>query len=158
MRMRSRRFARTSHARHSAMLMRLPRVAFVSTATNLALTRTNKASWKSARTTAGPRGTGQVYVRPIGGSNALDRALRGLTFLASARGSRAGDGDSFDPVFSSRGLTLGFTSLASNLGGGPPRGVSQVYDRIVERHRRPVGGGRRVQDMRLTTQLVSAAG
>jgi TolB protein len=136
---------------------RCTRVAFVSTATNLALTRTSKASWKSARTTAGPRGARQVYIRPIGGSNALDRALRGLTFLASARAARAGDGHSFDPVFSSRGLSLAFTSLASNLGGGPPRGVSQVYVRTVARHRRAVAGGRRVQDMRLSTQLVSAA-
>jgi hypothetical protein len=137
---------------------RCTRVAFVSTATNLALTRTNKASWKSARTTAGPRGSRQVFVRAIGGSNALDRALRRLTFLASARGARAGNGDSFDPVFSSRGLSLAFTSVASNLGGGPPRGVSQIYDRIVQRHARPVGRGRHVPDMRLTTQLVSAAG
>ena len=137
---------------------RCTRVAFVSTATNLALRATRKASWKSARTTGGRPGVRQVYVRAIGGANQLDRALLGLTFLASAHRGRAGDGDSFDPVLSGRGRSLGFSSLAGNLGGGPPAGVSQVYQRVLDRRVGPTRRGlRRVQDLRLETHLVSAA-
>jgi hypothetical protein len=136
---------------------RCTRVAFTSTATNLALTRTSRPSWKSARTTSGG-GRRQVYVRAIGGTDAHERALRGLTFLASARGGRAGDGDSFDPVLSSRGRSLAFTTRARSLGGGPPPGVSQIYLRRLDRRTRPErAGGRRVQGLRLTTVLVSAA-
>jgi hypothetical protein len=135
---------------------RCTRVAFTSTATNLALTRTTRPSWKTARTTSGG-GRRQVYVRAIGGTDANDRALRGLTFLASATGGRAGDGDSFDPVLGSRGRSLAFTTRARNLGGDPP-GVSQVYLRRLDRRIRPGrAGGRRVQGLRLTTVLVSAA-
>jgi hypothetical protein len=137
---------------------RCTRVAFVSSATNLALTATHRAAWKSARTTAARPGTRQVYVRAIGGTNQQDRALRGLTFLASASNrGRAGDGDSYDPVLAARGRSLGFTSLASNLGGGPARGVSQVYQRVLARHLGPRRNGHRVQDLRLATHLVSAA-
>jgi hypothetical protein len=137
---------------------RCTRVAFVSSATNLALTRTTRPSWRSARTGSG-RGLRQVYVRAIGGTNAQDRALRGLTFLASATRGRAGDGDSFDPVLSMRGRSLAFTSRARNLGGGPPPGVSQVYQRVLDRRIRTERvGGRRVHDLRLSTVLVSAAG
>jgi hypothetical protein len=136
---------------------RCTRVAFTSTATNLALTRTTRPSWKSARTTAGG-GRRQIYVRAIGGTNRQERALRGLTFLASATRGRAGDGDSFDPAFSMRGRSLAFTSRARNLGGGPPPRVSQIYQRVLDRRIRPERvGGHRVQDLRLTTVLVSAA-
>ncbi|MEY2533924.1 MAG: hypothetical protein QOF29_1834 [bacterium] len=137
---------------------RCTRVAFTSTATNLALTRTTRASWRSARTTRGPAGARQVYVRAIGGTNAQDRALRGLTFLASATAGRAGAGDSFDPAFSMRGRSLAFTSLAPNLGGGPPRGVSQIYQRGLDRRLGRRVKGHRVQDLGLSTRLVSAAG
>jgi hypothetical protein len=136
---------------------RCTRVAFTSAATNLALTRTTRPSWKSARTTRGPAGARQVYVRAIGGANAQDRALRGLTFLASATRGKAGAGDSFDPAFSMRGRALAFTSLAPNLGGGPPRGVSQIYLRGLDRRVGRRVKGHRVQDLGLSTRLVSAA-
>jgi hypothetical protein len=137
---------------------RCTRVAFVSAATNLALTRTRRAAWRSARTTAPPAGVREVYVRAIGGPSLQDHALRGLTFLASAsNGARAGDGDSFDPVLSPRGRSLGFTSLAGNLGDGPPRGASQVYQRTLDRHLGPRIHGHAVQDMTLRTRLVSEA-
>jgi TolB protein len=137
---------------------RCTRVAFVSSATNLALTATGRRAWKSARTSAPPAGTRQVYVRCIGGTSLQDRALRGLTFLASAsNGARAGNADSLDPVFSSRGRSLGFTSLATNLGGGPAAGVAQVYQRALDRHFGPKLDGRTIQDLALTTRLVSEA-
>jgi hypothetical protein len=88
------------------------RVAFVSDATNLALTKTKVAAWKSTRTTAPQPGTRQVYVRVIGGTSQLDKALHGLTFLASALGGK--------------GTALAFASTAGNLG---PAGAArpQVY-------------------------------
>lgn len=130
------------------------RVAFTSRATNLALTRTRRASWKAARTTKGPPGIRQVYVRFIGGTNRQDLALMGLTMLASATSGRAGDGPSFDPVFAPRGRALAFASEANDLGGGDS-GDTQVFLRELRRHLGPVVNGRRVQGLELITRLVS---
>ena len=59
------------------------RVAFVSDASNLALTSTNRAAWRSSVTAAPPAGAKQVYVRVLG-KQGDNTGLRGLTFLASA--------------------------------------------------------------------------
>src|SRR5919204_3136758 len=59
------------------------RVAFVSDATNLALTSTKVDAWKSAVTSSAPAGTKQVYVKVLKGAK-LDKGFKGLTFLASA--------------------------------------------------------------------------
>jgi len=59
------------------------RVAFVSDATNLALTRSRRKAAKPLVTTAPPAGTKQVYVRILGGQ-ADDKGTAGTTFLASA--------------------------------------------------------------------------
>lgn len=128
------------------------RVAFTSDARNLALTKSPKAAWSRARTTAARPGTRQVFVRVLGGSG-LDRAFRGLTFLASQNRGRAGNGDSSQPYVSRSGKSVVFTSTASNLGG---RGT-QVYRRTMFRKFERVGG-RGVQTLQGQTNIVSRGG
>lgn len=128
------------------------RVAFTSDARNLALTKSPKAAWSRARSTAARPGTRQVYVRVLGGSG-LDRAFRGLTFLASQNRGRAGNGDSSQPYMSRSGKSVVFTSTASNLGG---RGT-QVYRRTIFRKFERVGG-KGVQTLQGETNIVSRGG
>lgn len=143
---------------------RCNRVAFTSDATNLALDDLDglldrqRRSWRAAITSRG-NGSKQVYVRIIGARHALDQALKGLTFLASAsnRGV-AGHGDSFDPAFaSSRDNVLAFTSTASLL-PGDQNGTSDVYVRKLGRvlSRRKHGAQRTVGAIRPSTELISA--
>jgi hypothetical protein len=134
------------------------RVAFVSDASNLALTRTSRPAWRPAVTSAPPADVREVYVRQIGvGENAaLDRRLRGITFLASAASGRPGRGASGQLSFARDGQALAFTSTAANLGGTPaasPAGgaVSQVYERLLLPR---WTGNHDVLDLR--TRLVSA--
>src|SRR4051794_29588989 len=56
------------------------RIAFVSEATNLALTGTAKLSWRSAVTGATPPGIKQVYIRALD-ERTDNNGLHGLTFL-----------------------------------------------------------------------------
>jgi hypothetical protein len=135
------------------------RVAFVSDATDLALRRTRKRSWRTAVTRANPPGRRQVYVRALGGTKGIDRALKGLTFLASAtdRG-RPGDGDShsiaFTHNFTTRAVT--FASEARNLSPRDRNGVTDVYQRVMTRRYGRRIHGRRVQRLDMDTRLVSA--
>ena len=118
------------------------RVAFVSDAADLALRRTSNRSWRTAVTRANPPGRRQVYVRAIGGTNGIDRALKGLTFLASAtdRG-RPGDGDSHSIAFTHNADTraLTFASDARNLSSRDRNGVTDVYQRVMTRRYGPQG-------------------
>jgi hypothetical protein len=138
---------------------RCTRVAFVSDAADLALQRTRNRSWRTAVTRANPPGRRQVYVRAIGGTTGVDRALKGLTFLASAtdRG-RPGDGDShsiaFTHNFSTRAIT--FASDARNLSLRDGNGVTDVYQRVMSRRYGRRFRGRRPQFLRMDTRLVSA--
>lgn len=131
------------------------RVAFVSDGGDLALTRTRNRSWRSAVTDRSPRGRRQVYLRAIGGSTGIDRALKGLTFLASAGDGRPGDGDSYDIAYSVNGRALTFASDASNLAAGDTNGASDVYQRVMVRSYGARIDGRRAQHLRMTTQLIS---
>jgi hypothetical protein len=148
------------------------RVAFTSRATNLALTRTGRRQWRSAVTTAPPRGTRQVYVHVLS-DDKDNRGLKGLTFLASASDAgRAGDGDSFD-VSMARGAggcpercgdyfgeALAFASDATNLSPKDRNGATDVYLRRFERTMRPsrpVSRARPVGGLAFDTQLISAA-
>lgn len=131
------------------------RVAFVSDGGDLALTRTRKRSWRSAVTRSSPRGRRQVYVRAIGGSKGIDRALRGLTFLASATAGRPGNGDSYEIAYSTNSRALTFTSDASNLAPGDGNGASDVYQRVMVRSYGLRINRRRAQHLRMTTQLIS---
>lgn len=123
------------------------RVAFVSDATNLALTGTGRLAWKSAVTGAGAPGTKQVYVRVLDGRTD-NAALSGLTFLASAApGGEAGNGDSYDLAFARSGGGCGraarcgsfsgesvlFASHATNLDAADPDPGADVYQRSFER-------------------------
>jgi hypothetical protein len=63
------------------------RVAFVSDASNLALGRTKKGAWSTARTSRTGLGVKQVYVR-IRNGRKHDEGLKGLTFLASSSDKR----------------------------------------------------------------------
>lgn len=103
------------------------RVAFVSDGGDLALTSTRKRSWRSAVTYRPPLGRRQVYLRAIGGSKGIDRALRRLTFLASATARRPADGDCYDIAYATNGRALTFASAASNLAPGDGNGVSDIY-------------------------------
>ena len=135
------------------------RVAFVSDAADLALRRTKNRSWRTAVTRANPPGRRQVYVRAIGGTNGIDRALKGLTFLASATDSgRPGDGDSHSIAFThnsdSRALT--FASDARNLSSRDGNGVTDVYQRVMTRGYGRKVRGRRPPQLRMNTSLISA--
>jgi WD40-like Beta Propeller Repeat len=129
------------------------RVAFSSSATNLALRRTRKLAWRSA-VSAQPSGT-QVYVRFIGGGH--DRSFRGLTMLASVSSSgRPGSGDSSEPSLSASGKSLAFTSTATNLARGDSGAGPDVYVRSLERRFKHFGRGRAAQVITRGTRLVSA--
>lgn len=129
------------------------RIAFSSSATNLALRRTSRMAWKSA---VSPQPAGiQVYVRFLGGG--LDRSFRGLTMLASASTSgRPGNGDSTQPSLSASGKTLAFTSTATNLDRGDGDPATDVYARSLERKLKHFGRGRAAQVIVRGTRLVSS--
>jgi len=119
------------------------RVAFVSDASNLALTRTSNPRWRPAVTASPPPGTRQAYVRVLGrkGNNA---GLHGLTFLASASNGRrpasTGAGDitlARESFLCRKGRRCGdwgaealfFSSDATNLSKGKSQAGHDVYKR-----------------------------
>jgi hypothetical protein len=125
------------------------RVAFVASATNLALTETKRLAWQSAVTAAPPAGTSQVYVRVI--DRLTDNAaLTGLTFLASAAAGsgQPGNGNSYDLSFARGGGGCGrqgrcgsfsgeavfFASTATNLSSADSDPGADVYRRSFNRH------------------------
>jgi hypothetical protein len=133
------------------------RVAFVSDGGDLALTRTRNRSWRSAVTRRSPAGRRQVYVRALRGTTGIDRALEGLTFLASATpGGRPGDADSYDVTFSNNSDAVTFTSAAGNLTSRDRNGRPDVYQRTMERAYGRRIKGRKVQYLRMATRLISA--
>jgi hypothetical protein len=146
------------------------RVAFVSTASNLALTATNRFSWRSAVTGVPAAGTKQVYVHVIDGFSD-NAALEGLTFLASATpGGGAGNGDSDEVAFARSGGGCGrvgrcgdfsgeavfFTSHATNLSSTDTDPGADVYRRSFERRfvRLHFPSPRRVDGDRVRSTLV----
>jgi hypothetical protein len=108
------------------------RVAFTSTAGNLALTTTTEPNLKALVTTAPPPNTKQVYVRVLPG-DPKDGALVGMTFLASATNKQAGNGDSFDPYWSRPGKAFVFASTATNLSPKDAASNPDVYFRQTKR-------------------------
>lgn len=108
------------------------RVAFTSTATNLALTHTREPNLKPLVTTPPEPGTKQVYVHILPG-DPKDGALVGQTFLASALNRKPGNGDSFDPSWSRPGKAFVFTSTATNLSPADAAPNPDVYLRAVSR-------------------------
>jgi hypothetical protein len=133
------------------------RVAFVSDGGDLALTRTRNPSWRSAVTGSTPAGRRQVYVRAIGGTTGIDRALRGLTFLASATDAGTpADGESYDVAFSTNSRAVAFTSAATNLSAGDPDAAPDVYHRTMVREYGARVGWRRPQFLRMDTRLLSS--
>jgi hypothetical protein len=132
------------------------RVAFTSDATNLALTRTDNRSWRSAVTEAATSHTRQVYVHFIGGTH-LNRAFTGLTFLASASdGGEAGNSDSSEPYLARSGKAVVFISTATNLDGADRTPTSDVYRRTMIRRFMRVAHGDPVQTLQGGLALVSA--
>ena len=111
------------------------RVAFTSTATNLALTRTKEPNLKALVTAPAPAGTKQVYVRVLPG-DPKDGALIGRTFLASAANKQPGNGDSFDPQWSRPGKAFVFTSTATNF---TPRDGAPNQDIYLRQTKRVFG-------------------
>jgi hypothetical protein len=99
-------------------------------------------------------------VRALGGATGIDRALKGLTFLASAtdRG-RPGDGDSHSIAFTHNVTTraVTFASEAHNLSSRDGSGLTDVYQRVMTRRYGARVHGRRVQRLAMDTRLVSAA-
>jgi hypothetical protein len=123
------------------------RVAFVSDASNLALTGTLDPTAAKLVTSAPPPGTKQVYVRILGdrGDNA---GLEGLTFLASADShGAAGNGDSAELSLArlpdgcgglkacadSGAEALYFTSSAQNLSPNDADPGADIYKRTFVR-------------------------
>lgn len=133
------------------------RVAFTSSATNLALKKVSKTSWRTAKNSGSTGGFKQVYVH-VRKAKGHDKAFKGMTFLASAnRSGKAGNGDSWEPSFAGAGKSVVFTSNARNLTGGDSNGVADVYSRTFERVYRRFGG-KGVQVLSFNTRLVSAKG
>jgi Tol biopolymer transport system component len=110
------------------------RVAFTSTATNLALRRapSNAPNLRRLVTTTARPGSKQVYVRILPG-NAKDQSLVGETFLASAAQRHPGNGDSYDPDWSRSGKAFVFTSTATNLSSRDRTPNQDVYLRQAKR-------------------------
>jgi WD40-like Beta Propeller Repeat len=135
------------------------RVAFVSDATNLALTSTKYLNWRTARTSQPPAGTDQVYVKILRASG-RDKGFRGLTFLASAgRGGRAGNGNSSHVAFARGGKALVFASDATNLSPADRNGATDVYERGFVRHyARIKRHGAQVFQFRTTLVSANSAG
>ncbi len=107
---------------------------FVSDAADLALRRTRSRSWRSAVTRANPPGRRQVSVRAIGGRTGIDRALKGLTFLASATdGGVPGDADSHSLAFSTNARAVAFAADARNLSSRDGNHATDVYQRVMTR-------------------------
>jgi len=133
------------------------RVAFVSDATNLALKRTKYLAWRTARTSAAPAGTTQVYVKILRASG-HDKGFKGLTFLASAsHKGRAGNGSSSHVSFARAGKALVFASTASNLSRADHNGASDIYERTFNRHYVHIKH-KGVQVLQFRTLLVSGNG
>jgi hypothetical protein len=133
------------------------RVAFVSDASDLALRKTKNRNWKTAVTRANPPGRRQVYVRAFGGSTGIDRALKGLTFLASATDSRRpGTGDSFGIAYATNADRLTFASDASNLSARDGNGTTDIFQRVMSRRYGKAIKGRKSQYLRMDTRLVSS--
>jgi hypothetical protein len=131
------------------------RVAFTSSATNLALTSTKKLGWRSAQT-AQAGGSRQVYVHVISGTGA-DAAFKGLTFLASANTKgAAANAEAYEPAFARAGKAVVFTSRASNLAPRDGNGNTDVFERTFTRAYKHMGNGRGVQAFSFGTTLVSA--
>jgi hypothetical protein len=134
------------------------RVAFVSDASDLALRKTRNLSWRTAVTRVNPPGRRQVYIRSLGGTTGLDRALKGLTFLASATDRGVpGNGDSHSVAFSTNSRAIVWASDAHNLSSSDGNGVSDVYQRVMTRRYGPKRHHRRAQQLAMDTSLVSAA-
>lgn len=131
------------------------RVAFVSDGGDLALTTTRNRSWRSAVTFSSPPGRRQVYLRAIGGAKGIDRALRGLTFLASATGTRPANADSYDIAYAPNSRALTFASDANNLAPGDANGAADIYQRVMVRSYGPRINRRRAQRLVMTTRLIS---
>ena len=123
------------------------RVAFVSSASNLALTATTNPAAAKLVTGAPAPGTSQVYVRVLGdrGNNA---GLQGLTFLASATSHGVpGNGDSAEPAFArspdgcggpkacadSGAEAVYFTSSSQNLSPNDADPGADIYKRAFVR-------------------------
>jgi Tol biopolymer transport system component len=134
------------------------RVAFVSDASDLALRKTRNLSWRTAVTRVNAPGRRQVYIRSLGGTTSLDRALRGLTFLASASDRGVpGDGDSHSVAFSTNSRAIVWASDARNLSSSDGNGVSDVYQRVMTRRYGPKRNHHRAQQLAMDTSLVSVA-
>ena len=133
------------------------RAAFVSDATDLALRKTKNRNWKSAVTRANLAGRRQVYIRAFGGSTGIDRAVKGLTFLASATPKgRPGNADSHSIAYAVNADRVTFASDASNLTSRDRNGVSDIYQRGMSRRYGQTIKGRHVQYLRMETKLVSS--
>jgi Tol biopolymer transport system component len=134
------------------------RAAFVSDATNLALSSTKVLGWRTARTSRPPAGSQQVYVKVLKGKG-HDGGFRGLTFLASASNKgRAGNGNSWHVSFARAGKHLVFASDASNLALGDHNGTTDVFERGFLRHYTHFKGKGGAQVLKFDTKLVSANG
>jgi hypothetical protein len=153
------------------------RVAFVSDARQLTLTR---STWKRLRspaaagglvTTAPRPSQRQVYVRVLPSSREPDDAgLRGITFLASATAGRAGNGPSYELALGqlgrsgdcrtgcsvSSGDTVAYTSEATNLATGDRGPGADVYKTGFARTYAKRRGKRTYAPALRTTALVSA--
>ena len=141
------------------------RVAFSSTATNLALERrdlrglpaTRKAAWRSALSGPPPPGVSQVYVH-MNRAHKLNKDFNGLTLLASrSTAGQPGDHSSYDVDFAASGKAIVFTSLA-RLDSADRNGFEDIYRVNFGRRFRDLGHGRGAQTLTFRTDVVSQGG
>jgi hypothetical protein len=135
------------------------RIAFTSTATNIAQTTSggaktpNFGAVKTAKPSAGVR---QVYVHVPRAERPTDKGLVGLTYLASASDKGTpGNGDSYDPSLSLRtSQVLAFTSKATNLDTRDRTAATDVYVKAMRRIQKRYGSkGKRQKLATLRTAL-----
>ena len=132
------------------------RAAFVSDASDVALRRRRNRSWRSAVTRANPPGRRQVYVHLFGGSTGIDRAMKKLTFLASATDRGVpGNAESHSVAYATNADALVFASDASNLSSQDANGATDVYQRRMTRRLGRKIKGRCVQSLQMDTRLLS---
>jgi hypothetical protein len=114
------------------------RVAFTSDASTLAQTTSGGKKtphFGANKTRKAKPGVKQVYVRVLRAERGSDKALVGLTFLASASNKRKpGNADSYEPSWSLRtSQVLTFTSNATNLDKRDRSFTSDVYVKAIRR-------------------------
>ncbi|MGI8631781.1 MAG: hypothetical protein ACR2NA_04445 [Solirubrobacterales bacterium] len=105
------------------------KVAFTSSARNLALSNGGKRAWSKATSRTPRRRTRQTYLHFIKPAMGSERAFRGLTMVISRKGTRPGNGRSVGVSVSAMtgGRSVAFATTSSNLVRGDKNKAPDVF-------------------------------